>query len=614
MSTPIQAEMTFTEHLGELRDRLTRSAMAVLLGFFVAYTWHVELFELLARPVLQGLAANGVYKLQALQITETIIVYMKASIVASVVATAPFIFYQIWAFVAPGLLPHERRWIVPIVAFSSVFFFLGVAFAYTVMMPFMTDFLAAFTQEGGRVEMLMTISNAFSFSLMSLLLFGVIFELPLVIFFLSILGLVNHTKLIKFFRYFIVIAFIVGAILTPPDPISQSLMAVPIIALYGIGILISFLVARRRDSVEEGTPLVTGRLWATVIIALLFVGAAIFAIVTMLQPAPRPLELVPRQVAVVSSVAPAHLAGLADAAVEATVGAVVAGEGEAADAAREALRGLVTGAGDASLLLVGAGGEAALIVPGGAPDEAPPAVLAGERAVAAPGGALVYGDPEMVGLVVACAEDEDACLAGEPARAKALEALSQSGPLWSYAPDAGEPWRTLLPGGAEIEAAAALAAVMTPAEGEADVRIALTLPDAAAARSWRARTLAWRDQRERDQAQEQRSAAQDATVAALSAAVRDLTGVARQLAATADPGARAALVAKLDAVTKRLDAKTPAGESARPHDPSLLDRLPKEAVRSWDVSTDGTEAVLTARVLASAVPDVLRAIDEAARQ
>ena len=606
-----QTEMTFTEHLVELRDRLTRSAIAVLIGFFVAYNWHVELFDLLAGPVLQGLAANGVYKLQALQITETIIVYMKVSIVASLICMAPYVLWQIWAFVAPGLLPHERRWIFPIVVFSSLFFFLGVAFAYTVMMPFMTSFLAGMTQEGGRVEMLMTISNAFSFSLMTLLLFGVIFELPLVIFFLSILGLVNHTRLIKFFRYFIVISFIVGAILTPPDPISQTLMAVPLIALYGIGILISFLVARRRSEGGEGAPLVTGRLWATVVIALVFVGVGIWAIITMLRPALRPVDLVPREVALVSGVAPAHLEGLADGAVDATLDSVAAGD-EAAEV-REALRAAVVGAGDASLLVVGAQGQAALLIPGALDGESVPAAVAGDRAAALPGGTLAYGDPALIGLIVACSEDADLCLAGDPVHAKRLESLGQSGPLWSYAPEAGDPWRALLPGGAEVEASTALAVVLSPSKGEAELRMVLTLPDASAARSWRARTLAWRDQRERDQAQEQRTAAQDAAMTGLTAAVRELAAATRQLAATSGGSARAALLVKLDAVTKRLGTEAPAADApGDAHGQSLLDRLPPKALRSWDVSTDGSDAVLTARFAAGAVPTVLRALDEAA--
>lgn len=594
--------MTFTEHLVELRNCLTRSAIAVLLGFFVAYNWHLELFELIARPLLDGLAANGIFKLQALQITETIIVYVKVSAVAAVLGTSPYIFYQLWSFVGPGLLPHEQRWILPIATFSALFFFLGVSFAYKVMMPFMTGFLAEMTQEGGRVELVLTVSNAFGFSLTSMLLFGVIFELPLVIFFLSVLGVVNHTKLIKGFRYFVVVAFIVGAILTPPDPISQSLMAVPLIGLYGIGILISWLVGKRKgDGAVAG-----GRFWATVVVALAFVGVVIGTLGVLLQPAPRAVELVPARVAMVSGVVPAHLGDLARPSLDAALQAVGADEGQ-----REALRGPLESA-DAVLLVV-EGGRAALLAPGAAAGGALPPGLAEPEAGVAPGDTLVFGHATVVDAVMACASDEDLCLGADPRHMRRLDDLSRGGPLWAYAPDAADPWRALLPLGSEVEAAHDLAVVITPSPDDAEARLSLALPDAAAARSWRARALAWREQRERDLLQEQRSATQGAELLGLAESVRELAAATRTLAEAGDRGARDSVLLRLDAVAARLDRAALPPTTLAVGGQSLIDRLPPEELRSWEVSTDDAVAVLTLKVAAAAVPRLLAAIDEAAR-
>ncbi|MEC9073398.1 MAG: twin-arginine translocase subunit TatC, partial [Myxococcota bacterium] len=190
--------MSFSSHLGELRTRLIRGAIALVLGFFVCWSWRVELFGLLSSPISEALADNGIYRYQAIHITESILVYLKASFVAAILLTAPFTFYQGWAFVSPGLLNKEKHFLIPVTFFTVVFFLIGSAFAYQVILPFITDWLVKLTLEGGQADVMVTLQNAFSTSLVFLVMFGLVFELPLVIFFLSLFGIVTRKGLTSF--------------------------------------------------------------------------------------------------------------------------------------------------------------------------------------------------------------------------------------------------------------------------------------------------------------------------------------------------------------------------------------------------------------------------------
>jgi sec-independent protein translocase protein TatC len=244
--------MSFREHLAELRSRLIRIAAIVTVGFFVCWSWRIELFGFLSGPIARALADNGVYHFQAIEITESIMVYVKTSVVAAAVLTSPLTFWQLWSFISPGLLQNERRFIIPVTAFTVIFFLIGCAFSYEVILPFITDWLVKLTLEGGQADVVVTLQNAYSTSFVFLLIFGAVFELPLVIFFLALFGIVTHKSLVGFFRYFVVISFIVGGILTPPDPLSQILMAVPLNVLYAFGILVAWGVDRSRG--EDGRP------------------------------------------------------------------------------------------------------------------------------------------------------------------------------------------------------------------------------------------------------------------------------------------------------------------------------------------------------------------------
>jgi sec-independent protein translocase protein TatC len=173
---------------------------------------------------------------------------VKVALVASVFLVSPYIFYQVWSFVAPGLYRHERRWVIPIALVSAIFFVTGAGFGYFVVFPVGFKFFAQYSSD--MISFTPKLSEYLSFSLKLLFAFGLAFELPVFIFFLSRLGIVTWQWLIKKGKYFVLVSFICGAILTPPDPVSQSLMAGPLILLYGLGILIAFLFGKRKKKPE----------------------------------------------------------------------------------------------------------------------------------------------------------------------------------------------------------------------------------------------------------------------------------------------------------------------------------------------------------------------------
>ena len=264
-----EKNMTFLEHFAELRTRIVRSVIFGFLAFFVCYAYHVEIFDFVSAPIQEGLIKHGIYRFSALSVTEPIIVYLKVSLVAALVLTSPFFILQIWLFVAPALKRKERRVVLPVLFFGSFFFLLGVAFCYRVLLPFLTDYLVGIGEETAAVSMDITLQSALSYAILFLLIFGLAFQLPLVIFFLALLGMVGPKKLINFFRYWIVVAFLIGAVLTPPDPVSQLMMAVPLIVLYLVGIVGSVFAVRMRARADaDGASGITG-MWT-------LVGAGLF--------------------------------------------------------------------------------------------------------------------------------------------------------------------------------------------------------------------------------------------------------------------------------------------------------------------------------------------------
>jgi sec-independent protein translocase protein TatC len=248
-----EESLGFLDHFRELRARLVKICIAVGLGFGLCWIFKSHLVDALFQPLLNALAATGQpANIVALGVPEKFITYMEIALMGGIFVSSPVIFYQIWAFVAPGLYDEEKTCIIPVALASAVFFVLGALFCYGVLFPNALPFLLGFGEEYMRDTPRM--SEYFSFALQLLLAFGLIFELPLFVFFLARLGIVSAAALRRFRRYYIVGAFIAAAVLTPPDVMSQLIMAAPMLLLYELGIFIAMLFGRKpAKKTEEKT-------------------------------------------------------------------------------------------------------------------------------------------------------------------------------------------------------------------------------------------------------------------------------------------------------------------------------------------------------------------------
>ncbi|SMP40623.1 Sec-independent protein translocase TatC [Desulfonatronum zhilinae] len=228
-------EVRLTDHLEDLRNRLIKSVIAAIFGFLVCYAFSQDLFKLMTAPLLEvmPLESHLIYT----SLPEAFFTHVKVAFVAGLFLVSPYISYQIWRFITPGLYESEQKHIVLIAVLSAVFFVSGALFGYFIVFPFGFEFFMGFADDA--IKPMPGLREYFSFSVKLLLAFGVIFELPLFIFFLARLGLVTADYLRKKRKYAILLAFIVGAILTPPDGVTQILMAVPLIILYEISIYVA---------------------------------------------------------------------------------------------------------------------------------------------------------------------------------------------------------------------------------------------------------------------------------------------------------------------------------------------------------------------------------------
>lgn len=241
-------EMTLIEHLQELRVRLVRSFIAIFVGFLACYAFAEDIFDILMEPMVRVLHnSNFIYTYPP----EAFFTYLKVSFVAGFFLVSPYIFYQIWLFVTPGLYESERKWLVPIAIFTAIFFTAGALFGYFIVFPFGFEFFASYSTD--KIVFTPKLDEYLSFSLKLLFAFGLVFEMPLIILFLSRLGLVTAKGLRKVRKYAILVIFIVAAILTPPDVFTQCLMAGPMILLYEIGILVAqvFGKEKKKPAVAE---------------------------------------------------------------------------------------------------------------------------------------------------------------------------------------------------------------------------------------------------------------------------------------------------------------------------------------------------------------------------
>lgn len=233
--------MSLMEHLEELRFRLVRAVLALFVAFFPCWYFVDEIFAFLQRPILKLLPPGK--KLAYLGITDPFILYFKVAALAAVFVASPFILYQFWRFVAPGLYKRERRYLLPFLFFGSLFFLAGGAFAYYVAFPLAAEFLLKI---GGAFEPVITIERYFGFQMTIILGLGLMFELPIVIFVLATIGLVTPRFLMRNFRWAVVIIFVVAAIITPTsDVLNLCVFAVPAILLYLLGVGAAALVPKR---------------------------------------------------------------------------------------------------------------------------------------------------------------------------------------------------------------------------------------------------------------------------------------------------------------------------------------------------------------------------------
>jgi len=250
--TPENTQETFISHLIELRSRLLRSIVAIVVVLVCLFPWAKDIYAVLAAPLLKALPHGST--MIATDVTGTFLVPLKVTLMAAFLIALPYVLYQMWAFVAPGLYHHEKRLALPVIFSSVIFFALGMAFAYFIVFPVAFGFFAGYTPTG--VQMMTDIDKYLSFVLTMFVAFGITFEVPVVVVVLVRLGVVSLEKLRSIRGYVIVGAFIVGAIFTPPDVLSQVMLAVPLWLLYELGLLVARFVAvtKPETGVEESEP------------------------------------------------------------------------------------------------------------------------------------------------------------------------------------------------------------------------------------------------------------------------------------------------------------------------------------------------------------------------
>ncbi|MBI2319091.1 MAG: twin-arginine translocase subunit TatC [Betaproteobacteria bacterium] len=239
-------EETFISHLIELRSRLVRAIVAVLLVCLCLLPWAREIYAILAQPLMAALPQGG--QMIATDIVGPFLVPLKVTLLVGFVIALPYVLWEIWAFVAPGLYSHEKRLAAPLVIASFLLFLVGMCFAYFLVFPMVFRFMAGIAPEG--VAWMTDIDKYFSFVLTTFVAFGVTFEVPVVVVVLVRTGVVSIAKLKEARPYVIVGAFVVGAIFTPPDVLSQVLLAVPLWLLYELGIIVSRFVVKRVEESE----------------------------------------------------------------------------------------------------------------------------------------------------------------------------------------------------------------------------------------------------------------------------------------------------------------------------------------------------------------------------
>lgn len=239
--------MTFLEHLEELRVRLIRSLVALVVGFVACWGFADKIFVFITQPLRKAYPeVQFIYTGP----TEAFMLYMKMAFFVGIFVAAPFILYQVWAFIAPGLYVHERSYALPFIVSGSVFFVLGGLFGHYILFPMTFDFLGQYS--AGSMTFMPKVSEYYSFYSWFLLGLGLVFQLPVVIFVLARIGIVTAGFLARQFKYALLAAFVISAVITPGgDVVTQSVLAIPLIGLYAIGILVAWAFGRPRRSAAD---------------------------------------------------------------------------------------------------------------------------------------------------------------------------------------------------------------------------------------------------------------------------------------------------------------------------------------------------------------------------
>lgn len=234
-------KMSFLDHLEELRRRLLISSGAIVVGFFVCWSFAEKIFGILQAPLTKFLPPGD--KLAYTRLTAPFFLYMKVAFFGGLFVAAPVILLQIWLFITPGLYKRERRLAAPFIIFGTLFFVIGGYFGYRYLLPATCSF---FVETGKQFKQMVTVDDYFSFASTIIMATGLVFETPIIIFFLARLGIVTPAFLMQKFKYAIVLSFVIAAIITPtPDIVTQSALAVPMILLYLIGVAVAYLFGKK---------------------------------------------------------------------------------------------------------------------------------------------------------------------------------------------------------------------------------------------------------------------------------------------------------------------------------------------------------------------------------
>jgi sec-independent protein translocase protein TatC len=238
-------KMSFLDHLEELRKRLIVVIIAIGVGFIACWNFADKIYAWVQAPLTKFLPP-GDQKLAYTHLTEPFMLYMKVAFFAATFAASPVMMWQVWRFISPGLYKRERRYAAPFIIFATAFFLLGGYFGYRVILP---GACAFFVETGKQFKQMIKIDEYFSFASTIMLASGAVFETPILIFFLARLGIVTPAFLMQKFKYAVVLAFIIAAVVTPtPDMVMQSFLALPIIGLYLLGVGVAYLFGKRHDA------------------------------------------------------------------------------------------------------------------------------------------------------------------------------------------------------------------------------------------------------------------------------------------------------------------------------------------------------------------------------